>query len=93
MTDCHSVTKSGEKCKRQALPGRHYCWQHDSKWIKGFTLGGVVTILLSIIGLLADLAGLGVPISLFPGIQPEAALDDQVKSGILRSIEKKTTWV
>ena len=69
MTDCHSVTKTGEKCKRKALPSRRYCWQHDSKWVKRFRLGGVVTILLSIIGLLADLVGLGAPISLLPGNQ------------------------
>ena len=28
---CHSVTKSGNKCKRKAVPGKLYCRQHAAQ--------------------------------------------------------------
>ncbi len=27
---CRAVTKSGNRCKRRAAPGKHYCRQHAS---------------------------------------------------------------
>jgi hypothetical protein len=62
MSQCKSVTKDGKRCKRQALPGRRYCWQHESSKVKILSFGALVGIVLTIIGLFADLRGLGVPI-------------------------------
>ena len=28
---CHSVTKSGNRCKRKATPGKRYCRQHAAQ--------------------------------------------------------------
>ena len=27
---CNALTASGNRCKRQSLPGKEYCWQHQS---------------------------------------------------------------
>ena len=27
---CKALTTSGNRCKRQSLPGNEYCWQHQS---------------------------------------------------------------
>lgn len=59
MSQCKSVTSDGARCKRKALPGRRYCWQHESRLLKGITLGSLITIALMAIGLIADLKGLG----------------------------------
>ena len=26
---CQAITKEGKQCKRKALPGSNYCWQHQ----------------------------------------------------------------
>jgi len=65
MRRCKSVTKSGTRCERKALPGRRYCWQHESKFVKRITLGTLLVVALSLIGLLADLVGLGLPVPAF----------------------------
>ena len=32
MPQCaYIVEKTGKRCKRQAEPGKKYCWQHESK--------------------------------------------------------------
>lgn len=73
ITECDAITRSGTKCKRKALPGKNYCYQHAPmvrKWGKIISVGSVIlTVTLSIAGLLADLAGLGLPISLLPKTQ------------------------
>lgn len=28
---CNAITKKGEKCRRNPLPGTQYCWQHTAK--------------------------------------------------------------
>ena len=59
MSRCKSVTEDGDQCKRKAFLGSRYCWQHTPrKWAKGLTLGAVVTIILAVIGLVADIGGI-----------------------------------
>jgi hypothetical protein len=61
MGQCKSVTDDDKtRCKRQALPGRRYCWQHESSLFRGITVAGVGALVLTIIGLTADLTGLGI---------------------------------
>lgn len=62
MSQCKSVTDDGTRCSRQALPGRRYCWQHESRLVKRLTVGGLIAVVLAVIGLAADLAGLGFPV-------------------------------
>lgn len=28
---CEAITKKGTRCKRKAMPGSRYCWQHQPK--------------------------------------------------------------
>ena len=30
-TQCQAITQKGTRCKRQALPGSRFCWQHQNK--------------------------------------------------------------
>lgn len=64
MSQCKSITSEDTQCQRQALPRRRYCWQHETRFVK-LTLAGVIAAILAIIGLAADLTGLGIinPIS------------------------------
>jgi tetratricopeptide (TPR) repeat protein len=62
MATCDSITRKGTKCKREALKGRRYCWQHESSVFRGITLVGITAFVLGVIGLAANLASLGVPI-------------------------------
>ncbi len=60
---CTAKTQNGQQCKRSPLKGQSYCWQHlpsARRWIKQITIGGLVVSVLAIIGLAADLIGLGV---------------------------------
>ena len=54
MSQCKSVTKGGEQCRRRALPKRRYCWQHDSGFI-AVSVSTIIALALSIIGFGADL--------------------------------------
>jgi hypothetical protein len=29
MTQCEAIKNNGERCERQAIPGKRFCWQHD----------------------------------------------------------------
>jgi hypothetical protein len=62
MTQCQSVTRQGTQCTRRVVPGRRYCWQHTSKWFRRISVGSAIIVILTIIGLAADLVGLGLPI-------------------------------
>lgn len=70
MKRCHSVTNSGERCSRRVLPGRRYCWQHDSRIFQGITLAGVLGALLALIGLVSDLVSLGFPLPALGPVVP-----------------------
>lgn len=55
---CHSVTDEDVRCTRVSLPGRRYCWQHESTLLQ-ISVIGVISALLTVLGLVADLSGLG----------------------------------
>jgi hypothetical protein len=78
MTQCQSVTTQGKQCARRVLIGHRYCWQHTSNWFKGVGIASAFAALLALIGLSADLVGLGVPIPTFSqktDIKPEVLVD------------------
>jgi hypothetical protein len=86
MSECKSVTDDGTRCRRQALPGRRYCWQHESRLVKRITLGGLATIVLAFIGLAADLAGLGFPVPTLNTNVPTATLPPVSTSDMIHTL-------
>lgn len=82
MARCQSVVANGEQCKQPALPSRRYCWQHDSRWVKGTSLGAIIAVLsifLVWIGHLANVITIGQWIGLSKApvtqIQPTPSLE------------------
>ena len=90
MSQCKSVTSSGTRCKRKTLPGRQYCWQHESKLVKRITLGALVIAALTLIGLLADLKGLGFPVPSFKTSSPTPMLTSTSTSEFSILLERGT---
>jgi hypothetical protein len=62
MSKCKSLTDKGFPCKRNALPGRRYCFQHETRLFRGATFSGIVVVLLGAVSFFADLSALGIPV-------------------------------
>lgn len=41
---CDALTKKGEKCKRNPMPGSQYCWQHGGRVVKTNSIKRVVGV-------------------------------------------------
>ena len=66
MPTCQGTKKNGTPCRRNVKEGQQYCWHHRpwyKRWrrtiSRGLTAGFIVGGILAIIGLWADLSGLG----------------------------------
>ncbi len=84
MSKCNSITNNGVRCNRNALPGRRYCWQHESKLFKGFSIGTFTAVILTIISLVADLSELGVPVPSFKSISERTTPTPSLSTSIKR---------
>jgi hypothetical protein len=57
MSQCNAINRNGFQCKRAALPGSKYCWQHNATFFQSIIV--VISVLFLFIGLWADLFSLG----------------------------------
>ena len=55
LTQCRSINTNGQQCSRTALPGRPYCWQHESKWLTFGSSSVIFGVVLLILATTADL--------------------------------------
>jgi hypothetical protein len=69
MNRCKSLTNEDDRCSRNVMLGRRYCWQHESIGFKVITISTIIGTILALIGLFADLKSLGIPIPDIPNLK------------------------
>lgn len=73
---CKAVNdKDGKRCKREPLPGRRYCWQHETTFFRRSSIIGITTgllaIIFTVIGVIADIQGVRDAVTdFYPSPQP-----------------------
>lgn len=100
---CQALTSKGEQCKRKALPGQKYCWQHQPalrRWLKRITLSSIIAVAITIIGLAADLRELrnlqfnkGTPLPTTPTLANEKPVASQPQVVTYPSVKAMVTAV